>query len=172
MKTYVRIFNKSIFQSIALCFVLMFSSNYLYSEEIKEGLSIENVHMFYFAKDEKLKVMFALLNTGNKEIIVLTESLNTGFLDDSGKNICEIGAGITAKYKDYNIIQSLYRFDPVILKPKEATIINHLVKRKLVDNDEEADLIVRYKTKENFGKRHKVWYGSIESTPTKPKIIK
>ncbi len=172
MKTYVRIFNKSIFQSIALCFVLMFSSNYLYSEEIKEGLSIENVHMFYFAKDEKLKVMFALLNTGNKEIIVLTESLNTGFLDDSGKNICEIGAGITAKYEGYNIVQSLYRFDPVTLKPKEATVINHHVKRKLVDVDEETGLIVRYKIKEDFGKRHKVWYGSIESTSIKPRIIK
>ncbi len=172
MKTCVRRFNKSIFQSIALCFVLMFSSNFVYGEGIKDGLSIENVHIFYFVKEERLKVMFALLNKGNKEIIVLTENLNTGFLDDSGKHICEIGAGITAKYKDYKIIQSLYRFDPVTLKPKEATVINHHVKRKLVDIDEETGLIVRYKTKENFGKRHKVWYGSIESTPIKPKIIK
>jgi hypothetical protein len=157
---------------MALCFVLSFSSNSVSGEEIKHGLSVDNVHIFYFAKDETLKVLFALLNTGNKDITVLVENLNTAFSDESDKHICEIGAGIKAQYKDYRIIQSLYRFDPVTLRPKEGTVINHKVKRGPKDIDPKTALIVRYKINEDFGKRHNLWYGSIESAPTKLKIIK
>ena len=172
MKMYVRKFSKSIFQYIALCIVLSFSSSFASGEEIKDGLSIENVYMFYFAKKERLKVMFALINTGNTDITILTENLNTGFLDKFDNPKCEIGAGIKIKYKDYSIIQSLYRFDPITLRAKEGANINHLVKRKPEDIEGITDLIVRYKIEEDFGKRHNVWYGAVESTPTKLKIIK
>ena len=168
----LRKFIKSLFQCTALCFVLSFSSSSVSGEEIKYGLSVDNVHIFYFAKDETLKVLFALLNTGNTDITVLVENLNTAFFDESDKHICEIGAGIKAKYKDYRIIQSLYRFDPITLRAKEGANINHLVKRKPEDIEGITDLIVRYKIEEDFGKRHNVWYGSIESTPIKLKIIK
>jgi len=169
---FVNKFGKSLLQCIALCFVLSFSSSSVSGEEIEHGLSVDNVHIFYFAKDATFKVLFALLNTGNTDITVLVENLNTAFLDESDKHICEIGAGIKAKYEDYSIIQSLYRFDPVTLRPKEGTAINHLVKRKPEDIDGEKALIVRYKINEDFGKRHNVWYGSTESTPIKLKIIK
>jgi len=169
---FVRKFSKFLLQCIALCFVLSFSSNSVIGAEIKHGLSVENVHIFYFAKDETFKVLFVLLNTGNTEITVLAENLNTTFSDESDKHICEIGAGIKIKYKDYRVIQSLYRFDPVTLRPKEGTNINHIIKWKHKDIDGITDLIVRYKIEEDFGKRHNVWYGTIESTPTKLKIIK
>jgi hypothetical protein len=141
-------------------------------EDTKHGLSVDNVHIFYFAKDETLKVLFALLNTGNTDVTVLVENLNTAWLDESEKQICEIGAGIKSKFKDYNIIQSLYRFDPVTLRPKEGTAINHMVKRKPEKIDPKTALIVRYKINEDFGKRHNVWYGATDSAPTKLKIIK
>ncbi len=169
---FVRKFSKSLLQCIALCFVLSFSSSTVSGEENKYGLSVDNIHIFYFAKDQTLKVLFALLNTGNTDITVLAENLNTAFFDESDKHICEIGAGIKAKYKDYRIIQSLYRFDPVTLRPKEGIAINHMVKRKPEDIDPKTALIVRYKINEDFGKRHDVWYGFIESAPTKLKIIK
>lgn len=172
MKTCVRTLNKSIFQIIAICFVLMFSSSFSYGKETRDGLSIQNVYVSYYAKEERLSVMFAVLNTGDKEVMILTENLNTGFIDDLGKRVIEIGAGITAKYKDYKIIQSLYRFDPVTLRPKEATLIRHSVKKKLLNVDEKTEFIVRYKVNKDFGMRHNAWFGSIESTLIKPRIIK
>jgi hypothetical protein len=172
MKMIVRKFSKSLLQCMALCFVLIFSSNSVSGEDIKHGLSVDNVHIFYFAKDETLKALFTLLNTGNTDITVLVESLNTAFFDESDKHICEIGAGIKAKFKDYRIIQSLYRFDPVTLRPKEGVAINHMVKRRAENIDPKTALIVRYKINDDFGKRHNVWYGSTDSTPTKLKIIK
>ena len=165
-------FRKSLFQVFAFCFILSFGCRFVNGEETKYGLAIDNVHIFYFTEDERLNVNFVLINTGNREITVLTENLNTAFLDKSDKPICEIGAGIKATYKDYRMIQSLYRFDPVTLRPKEATVINHHVRRKPKNIHGTTDLIVRYKIEEDFGKRHNVWYGSIESTPIKVKIIK
>ena len=119
---FVRKFSKSLLLCIALCFVLSFGSSSVSGEENKYGLSVENVHIFYFAEDQTMKVLFALLNTGNTEITVLAENLNTAFFDESDKHICEIGAGIKAKYKNYRIIQSLYRFDPVTLSSRSSII--------------------------------------------------
>jgi hypothetical protein len=79
---------------------------------------------------------------------------------------------MTARYQGYNIVESLYKFAPVTLKPKEATPVNHLVKRTLKDINENTDFIVRYEIREKFGKRFNVWYGAVESGPIKPRIIK
>lgn len=162
---------KSLPLCVAFCSVLIFNSHSVKGEEIDQGLTVDNVHFFYFAKDQTLKVLFALLNTGNTDKTVLVENLNTAFSEESGKHICEIGAGIESTYKDYRIIQSLYRFDPVTLRPKEGVAINHMVKRRVEDIDSEAALIVRYKISESFGKRHNVWYGQTDSTPTKLKML-
>ena len=172
MKMCPRKFNKSLILCMAFCLVLILSSNFVCGEDIKHELSVDNVHIFYFAKDQTLKVLFALLNTGNTDTTVLVENLNTAFSDESDKHICEIGAGIKATYKDYKIIQSLYRFDPVTLRPKEGVAINHMVKRRAEDIDPKSALIVRYKINDDFGKRHNVWYGATDSTPTIIKIIK
>jgi hypothetical protein len=172
MKIPVGKIGKSLLQCVFLCFVLIFSSNTIKGEEVNHGLTVDNVHIFYFAKDQTLKVLFALLNTGSTDKTLLVENLNTVFLQESGKLICEIGAGIKSKYKDYSIIQSIYRFEPATLRPKEGVAINHMVKRRAQDIDPKADLIVRYKINDDFGMRHNVWYGSIDSTPTKLKIIK
>ena len=171
MKTLAGRIGKFLLQCVALCSVLFFFSNSVSEEEINHGLTVDNVHIFYFTEDQTLKVLFSLLNTGNTDKTVLVENLNTAFLEESGKYICEIGAGIEAKYKDYRIIQSLYRFDPVTLRPKEGVAVNHMVKRRVEDIDAEAALIVRYKINENFGKRHNVWYGCTDSTPTKLRMI-
>ena len=172
MKMLIRKIGKSLLQCMTLCFVLILSSHSVSGEGIKHGLSVDNVHIFYFSKDQTLKVIFALLNTGDTDKTVLVENLNTAFSKESDKHICEIGAGIKAKYKDYRIIQSLYRFDPVTLRPKEGVAINHVVKRRAKDIDPKTSLIVRYKINDDFGKRHNVWYGSTDSAPTKLKIIK
>ena len=171
MKMLVGKMGKSLLQCVAVCFVLIFCSHSVSGEETDQGLTVDNVHIFYFVKDQTLKVLFALLNTGNTDKTVLVENLNTALSEESGKYICEIGAGIESKYKDYEIIQSLYRFDPVTLRPKEGVAVNHMVKRRVEDMDAEASLIVRYKISENFGKRHNVWYGHTDSTPTKLKMI-
>ena len=144
-------------------------SDFVCSEEpIDSGLSLSNVHILYHTNSKTLQIKFVLLNTSNANITVLTERLNTQFLKDSNKYI--IGAGsMTARYQGYNIVESLYKFAPVTLKPKEATLVNHLVKSPF---DTNADLIVKYEIREKFGKRFKVWYGSAESGPIKPKIIK
>ncbi|MFV1950369.1 MAG: hypothetical protein ACC630_00195, partial [Nitrospinota bacterium] len=75
-------------------------------------------------------------------------------------------------YKGYKIIQSLYNFAPVTLKPNEGTFINHNVKKNLNNIDEKTDLAVKYKISEKFGKRFNVWHGSIEASPIKLKIKK
>ena len=156
---------------MALYFLFSSGSHSVSGKEAMDGLSVDNVHVFYFAKDQTLKVMFALLNTGNTEKTVCVENLNTAFSEESDKRICEIGAGIKARYEDYTIIQSLYRFDPVTLRPKEGVAINHMVKRRAEDIDPNAALIVRYMINDEFGKRHNVWFGSVDSAPTKLKVI-
>lgn len=144
-------------------------SDFVCSEEpIDSGLSLSNVHILYHTNSKTLQIKFVLLNTSNANITVLTERLNTQFLKDSNKYI--IGAGsMTARYQGYNIVESLYKFAPVTLKPKEGTFVNHLVKRPF---DANADLIVRYEIRDNFGKRFNVWYGTVDSGPIKPRTIK
>jgi hypothetical protein len=133
MKVFVTKFCKSRLHFIALCFVLSFTSSSVSGEGIKNGLSVENVYIFYSNKDETLKVLSALLNIANTDITILAENLSTAFLHESDKHVCEIGAGIGIKYKDYRIIQSLYRFDPITLRPTESANINHLANRKPED---------------------------------------
>ena len=168
----VRESNESLLQCMAFCLVLIFSSNPVSGEEIKPGLSVDNVHILYLAKDQTLKVLFALLNTGDTDKTVLVENLNTTFLEESDKHICEISVGIRSTYRDYRIIQSLYRFDPVTLRPKEGVAVNHVVKRRVEDIDPTTALIVRYRINDDFGKRHNVWCGSTDSNPTELRIIK
>ncbi len=61
---------------------------------------------------------------------------------------------------------------PEPLKPKEATGVNHLIKRTFKDINKNTDFIVRYEIREKFGKRFNVWYGAVESGPIKPRIFK
>jgi len=51
---FVRKFSKSLLQCIALCFVLSFSSSTVSGEENKYGLSVDNIHIFYFAESNDI----------------------------------------------------------------------------------------------------------------------
>ncbi len=151
---------------------IMNFSNFVYGEEPADsGLSLANVYSTYRPNDKILQIRFLLLNTSSENITVLTDHLNTQYLKDSNKYV--IGAGsMTAKYQGYNIVQSLYKFAPVTLKPKEATGVNHLIKRTFKDINKNTDFIVRYEIREKFGKRFNVWHGIVESGPIKPIIMK
>jgi hypothetical protein len=147
-------------------------SDFVCSEEpIASGLSLSNVHILYHTNSKTLQIKFVLLNTGSDNITVLTDRLDTEFLKDSNTYIISKGS-MTAKYPGYNIIESLYKFAPVTLKPKEGTFVNHLVKRTFKAINNNTDFMVKYEIREKFGKRFNVWYGAVESGPIKPRIIK
>jgi hypothetical protein len=151
---------------------LMNFSNLVYSEELVDsGLSLANDQSVYSTRDKILQIKIVLLNTGSDSITVLTDRLDTEFLKDSNTYVISKGS-MTAKYQGYNIIESLYKFAPVTLKPKEGTFVNHLVKKTFKDINKNTDFIVKYEIREKFGKRFNVWYGAVESGPIKPKIIK
>jgi hypothetical protein len=170
MKTYMRKIIIIVFLFIGLS--IMSFSNFVYSEEpVDSGLSLANVHSIYHTNDKILQIKIVLLNTSSDNITVLTDHLNTQFLKDSNKYVIGVGS-MTAKYQGYNIIESLYKFAPVTLKPKEGTFVNHLVKKTFKDINKNTDFIVKYEIREKFGKRFNVWYGAVESGPIKPKIIK
>ena len=150
------------------------SSGLVFGEDsVDSGLSCSIVQILYHADSKNLQIKLVLMNTSNDNITVLTGLLDTEFLKDSNKYI--IGKGsMTARFKGYNIVESLYKFDPVTLRPKEATPVNHFVREPLVKSpfDADKDIMVMYEVTEKFGKRFKVWSGSAESGPIKPRIVK
>ncbi len=167
MKTYMRETIIIVFLVIGLSITSL--SDFVRCEEpIASGLSLSNAQILYHTNSKTLQIRIVLLNTGSDHITVLTDSLDTEFLKDSNTLVISKGS-MTAKYPGYNIIESLYKFAPVTLKPKEGTFVNHLVKRPF---DANADLIVRYEIRDNFGKRFNVWYGTVDSGPIKPRTIK
>ncbi len=170
MNTYMRKIIIIVFLFIGLS--IMSFSNFVYSEEpVDSGLSLGNVISIYHTNDNILLIRIVLLNTSSDNITVLTDHLNTQFLKDSNKYVIGVGS-MTAKYQGYNIIESLYKFAPVTLKPNEGTFVNHLVKETFQDINKNTDFIVKYEIREKFGKRFNVWYGAVESGPIKPKISK
>jgi hypothetical protein len=170
MKTYMSKIIIILFLFIG--FSIMDFSNYVYSEELVDsGLSLAVVQSVYSTSDKTLQIKLVLLNTSNANITVLTDRLDTEFLKDSNTYVISKGS-MTARYQGYNIVESLYKFAPVTLKPKEATHVNHLVKRTFKDINENTDFILRYEIRGKFGKRFNVWYGAVESGPIKPRIIK
>ena len=167
MKTYMRKTIIIVFLVIGLS-ITSFSDFVCSEEPIASGLSLSDVHILYHTNSKTLQIRIVLLNTGSDHITVLTDSLDTEFLKGSNTLVISKGS-MTVKYPGYNIVESLYKFAPVTLKPKEGTFVNHIVKRPF---DANADLIVRYEIRDNFGKRFNVWYGATESDPIKPRIIK
>ena len=146
----------------------------VFSEEHADnGLSISVVQILYHADSKNLQIKLVLMNTSNDNITVLTGLLDTELIKASNTYIIGKG-GMIAKYKGYNIVESLYKFDPVTLRPKEATPVNHFVRAPLVKSPFDADkkIMVKYEIKEKFGKRFKVWYGAVESGPIKPRKVK
>lgn len=148
-------------------------SNFAYSENTVdvELLSLADVNFIYHSNANVLQIKCVLLNTSSNDITVLTDHLNTDYIKDSNKYVIGMGSK-TVEYQGYNIVESLYKFSPVTLKPKEGTFINHLIKRPSLRINKNTDFIVRYEIKENFGKRFNVWYGAVESGPIKPKKTK
>ncbi len=176
MKTYAM-------KIIAAVFLLtgFFSTTYLsnpaYSEEtINSGLSIASVRAGYSSNDNTLRIIFLLLNTGKNNITVLTENLGIGLnrftpVTQKPKNeyLCQIDTGMKMNYQGYDIIQSLYKFAPVTLRPNEGAHLNIRIKTKF-NIDKNTDIIIRYRITEEFGKRFNIWHGSVETGPIKPKI--
>ena len=150
---------------------IMNFSNIVYSEEqVDSGLSLADVKSVYSISDKILQIKIVLVNTGSDNITVLTGGLNTQYLKDSNEYVLGKGS-MTAKYKGYTIIESLYKFAPVTLKPKEGTFVNHLVKKTFKDINISTEFKVKYEIREKFGKRFNVWSGAVESGLIKPRII-
>ena len=147
-------------------------SNFAFcDEQVDSGLSIANVYSTYRVKDKSLQIIFVLLNKSNDNITVLTDHLNTEYLKDSNTYVIGVGS-MTVKYKGYSIIESLYNYAPVTLRPKEGTGVNHIMKTTFKDIDQSSEFKVKYEIREEFGKRFNVWSGSVESSLINPKIIK
>lgn len=152
---------------------LMNFSNLVYSEELVDsGLSLANVQSVYSTEDKILQIKIVLVNNGSNNITVLTDRLDTEFSKESNTYVISKGS-MTAIYPGYNIIESLYKFAPVTLKPKEGTFVSHLVKNTFKkDINKNTGFMVKYEIREEFGKRFNVWYGTAESGPIKPIIVK
>ena len=171
MKTFMRKTIIIVFLIIGLSITSF--SDFVYSEEpIASGLSLSDANILYHTNSKTLQIRIVLLNTGSDHITVLTDGLDTEFLKDS--NILVISKGsMTAIYPGYNIIESLYKFAPVRLKPKEGTFVNHIVKNTFKkDINKNTEFMVKYEIRKKFGKRFNVWYGAVESGPIKPIIVK
>ncbi len=170
MKTYMRKTIIIVFLVIGLS-ITSFSDFVCSEEPIASGLSLSDAHILYHTNSKTLQIRIVLLNTGSDHITVLTDGLDTEFLKDSNTLVISKGS-MTVKYPGYNIVESLYKFAPVTLKPKEGTFVNHLVKRTFKAINNNTDFMVKYEIREKFGKRFNVWYGAVESGPIKPRIIK
>ena len=207
MKTYAITGGRSISLLAALCTVILFGNRVSADDAIDRRLSIANVRLLYFSDEHRLHASFVLLNASDSNITVLSKGFSVGLSrftpipkanekeEAKGRSestvasneakdrkhpcVFECQAAIFMKYQGHDILQSLYTFAPVTLKPGEGVsiLLNHKIMHDsdsdvdLFNIDKDTDVIIRYTVSEKFGKRFNTWYGSISTDPIKPQVI-
>ena len=207
MKTYAITGGRSISLLAAFCTVIFFGNRVSSDDAVDRRLSIANVRLLYFSDEHRLHASFVLLNASDSNITVLSKgfgvdlsrftpipkpnekeeaqgrSENTVASNEAKDReypcVFECQAAIFMKYQGHDILQSLYTFAPVTLKPGEgvAILLNHKIMHDrdsdvdLFNIDKDTDVIVRYTVSEKFGKRFNTWHGSISTDPIKPQVI-
>jgi hypothetical protein len=106
-----------------------------------------------------------LVNTGDKEITVLTRNLNLSVEPVAGmQNHTSIEIGYAeppTTYDGHALIPSLADFSPVTLRPKEAALIQQEVTRLPPNITKDPQFTVEYKISADWGERFAVWHGSV-----------
>jgi len=207
MRTYAITGGRSISLLAAFCAVISFGNRVSSDDAVDRRLSIANVRLLYFSDEHRLHASFVLLNASDSNITVLSKGFGVGLSrfipipkpnekeEAKGRSestvashqvkdrehpcVFECQAAIFMKYQGHDILQSLYTFAPVTLKPGEGVsiLLNHKIMHDsdsdvdLFNIDKDTDVIIRYTVSEKFGKRFNTWYGSISTDPIKPQVI-
>ena len=207
MRTYVITGGRSISLLAAFCTVMCFGNRVSADDAVDRRLSIAGVRLLYFRDEHRLHASFVLLNASDSNITVLSKGFSVGLSrftpipkpneeeEAEGRSestvasneakdrehpcVFECQAAIFMKYQGHDILQSLYTFAPVTLKPGEGVsiLLNHKIMHDsdsdvdLFNIDKDTDVIIRYTVSEKFGKRFNTWYGSISTDPIKPQVI-
>ena len=207
MRMYAITGGRSISLLAAFCTVIFLGNRVSSDDAVDRRLSIANVRLLYFSDEHRLHASFVLLNASDSDITVLSKGFSVGLSrftptpkpnekeeaesrsestvasneakDRKHPCIFECQAAIFMKYQGHDILQSLYTFAPVTLKPGEGVsiLLNHKIMHDsdsdvdLFNIDKDTDVIIRYTVSEKFGKRFNTWHGSISTDPIKPQVI-
>jgi hypothetical protein len=117
------------------------------------------------ANNPKVLLTILLINTGNKELTVLTRNLNLSVERVAGSpnhTTIEIGyADPPITYDGHALMPSLSDFSPVTLRPKEAAFIQQEVTGLSAEITKDPQFTVEYKISSDWGARFAVWHGSV-----------
>jgi len=149
------------------------------TDSSNNSLSIEPISATYRYRDtgDFFKIVFAIVNSGDAEVTVITEHLDCSFIgNDRDPNLlrCVLSFDAEIKYKKKHlIVPSIYKYAPVTLRPGEATMVIYyqdysksLNSKGMSETSLKADNIaVSYKVSSFWAKRFGLWHGELRSSP-------
>lgn len=140
-------------------------------------LAIDPIYAVYRADRHAVHITWAIVNRGESEAKVITkfpEVSRRPVSEDDGTFQCTFSFRDEQTFKDeYRLVPSVYRFEPVVLKPGEVAMVNYykdLSKDRNVPSWDEEDLqadriIIRYTVSPFWGDRFDLWHGELVAKP-------
>lgn len=116
-----------------------------------------------------------LINTGDREITVLTKHLNVQVEGSTNQTTFIVGYCDPAIAHDgHTVVPSLYDFSPVTLRSNEEAFVLQETRGmgSLDDVTADTQLVVRYIISPEWAKRFALWSGTAESKPFSARIRK
>jgi len=109
-----------------------------------------------------------LVNSGDKDVTVITKDLDKKSTDDGAGNLnVTFGYGTTkVEFEGIQLVSSFYAFHPVTLKPKEGTILQMTSKAfptAFKDLEKAKSIVISYEIDGDWAKRHKTWSGKVST---------
>ena len=159
---------QSIRKTGIIIFVLLLGiicSHQTYGDNSSSPLKIE-LEIWKFRSESRPKYIVTLINTGKKELTVLTrsnESITTYKDTDTGLIELEFGLSMTTTRKDGVIlIPSLAYLHPATLRKNEAVFLDILeTDSRFKELPKEGRIMISYCVTKEWGERFNIWHGDI-----------
>jgi hypothetical protein len=118
-------------------------------------------------KGPLLGVVLIVVNTTDKDITVLTKIKNGIYYSDAESPKVQIGFGSTHTRSGHLIIPSIASFEPVTIRPGEATEISSEISSKYLESLNDGDeIVVKYIVSDQWAERFDLWNQKNETLAT------
>lgn len=118
-------------------------------------------------KGPLLGVVLIVINTTDRDITVLTKIKNGIYYSDAESPKVQIGFNRTQKRFGHSIVPSIASFEPVTIRPGEATEISSEISSKYLESLEDGDdIIVKYVVSDEWAERFDLWNQKNETVAT------
>lgn len=139
------------------------------------GLNVSAEAFVYSVSNDspKLRVIIHLLNTTNRDLTVLTkDEASSHFNLSSDKTKFRFWASFDTglKWDGHPVVPSLYKFEPVTLRPNEVALCAFDVEQNgsaktLQGLTKDSPIVIWYSISQDFADRYGCWSGDIATKP-------